>query len=92
MRKPHAETGKELGQEAVSSLTELSSASVAEIDNLITDLQAARNYLQSEGDRIQRDARRYTELSQAASVSVKIIVENLSSWRNAGGFGRDIAS
>jgi hypothetical protein len=89
MRKSDAETGMD---EAISSLTEVSAVSVAEIDNLITDLQAARRYLQSERDRIQRDARRYAELSQAASVSVKIITENLSAWRNAGGVERNTAN
>lgn len=89
MRKSDAETSMD---DAISSLTEVSSASVAEIDNLITDLQAARRYLQSERERIQRDARRYAELSQAASVSVKIITENLSAWRNAGGLERNTAN
>jgi hypothetical protein len=89
MRKSHAE---DLARDAVTSLPEVSFASVAEIDSLITDLQAARSYLQSEGDRIQREARRYAELSQAASVSVKIIMENLIAWRNAGGLERNAAN
>jgi hypothetical protein len=96
IRKSDAETSKSDAEtsmdDAISSLTEVSAVSVAEIDNLITDLQAARSYLQSERDRIQRDARRYAELSQAASVSVKIITENLSAWRNAGGLERNTAN
>ena len=85
MRKPHAEISKELGSEAISSLARVSPA-VAEINSLITDLQAARNYLQWEGDRIQREVRRYAELGQAASESVKIITENLSAqWRREHG-------
>lgn len=59
-------------------------ASIAEIDRLIAELQAARNYLQAEGDRIQRETARYAHLSQTASASVKVISESLSEWRKAG--------
>jgi hypothetical protein len=86
IRKPRAETGTELDTDGISPLIqEVASASVGEIDKLIADLQAARDYLESEGERIQHEATRYAQLGQRASASVKVIAESLSQWRNANG-------
>jgi hypothetical protein len=38
-------------------------------------LQEAKNFLQSEGERIQRETARYMSLTQMASSSVKIIFD-----------------
>jgi hypothetical protein len=58
-------------------------ASIADIDKLMAELQTARNYLQSEGERVRRMTARYAHLAQTASASVKIIAESLGKWRNA---------
>jgi hypothetical protein len=57
-------------------------ASIADIERLIRELQAARDYLQSEGERVRRLNARYNHLAQTASASVKIIAESLGKWRN----------
>jgi hypothetical protein len=58
--------------------------SIAEIDKLMGELRAAKDYLQSEGERIQQETVRYTSLAETASASVKIILETVSEWRKAG--------
>src|SRR5262249_20790763 len=47
--------------------------SIAEIEKLIGELQEAKDFLQSEGERVQRETERYTNFTQMASASVKII-------------------
>ena len=57
--------------------------SIADIDKLMGELQTARDYLQSEGERVRRMTVRYAYLAQTASASVKIIAESVGKWRNA---------
>jgi hypothetical protein len=61
--------------------------SIADIEQLIGDLQTARSFLKSEGERIQQEVSRYSHLSDTASASVKIITEKLGQWRNYGDAG-----
>jgi hypothetical protein len=56
-------------------------ASMADIDRLMDDLQIARDYLQSEGEKLQRMASSYAHLARTASASAKVITESLGSWR-----------
>jgi hypothetical protein len=58
--------------------------SIAQIEKLIGELHEARNLLETEGERIQRETARYIKFAQMASRSVKIISETLSGWRQAG--------
>ena len=58
--------------------------SIAEIEKLIAELQEARDFLQSEGERVRRETERYTNLTQTASASVKIISDTVAGWREAG--------
>ena len=64
-----------------SDVLQAGAKSIAEIERLMRELHAARDYLQSEGERIRRDAARYAQLTQSASSSVKIISENMEKWR-----------
>ena len=48
------------------------------------ELQATKNFLQSEADRVEREVARYMNLTQMASASVKIIFDTVSGWRQAG--------
>jgi hypothetical protein len=58
--------------------------SIAAIEKLIGELQEARDFLQSEGERVRRETERYTNLTQTASASVKIISDTVAGWREAG--------
>jgi hypothetical protein len=57
--------------------------SITDIDNLVSELQEARDYLQSEGERIRAEVAHYAALAGAASASVKIIFDVLRAWRTA---------
>ena len=57
--------------------------SITDIDNLVSELQEARDYLQSEGERVRAETARYIDLTGAASASVKIIFDTLRAWRTA---------
>ena len=62
-------------------IDKVSAISIAEFEKLIGDLETTRNYLKSEGDRIQQEIVRYAHLSETASSSTKIIAERLGQWR-----------
>jgi hypothetical protein len=49
----------------------------------VSELQEARDYLQSEGERIRAETVRYISLTEAASASVKIIFDAIRAWRTA---------
>jgi hypothetical protein len=65
-----------------SLLDRVSGSSVSEIDGLIADLRNVRDFLQTEGDRVQREIASYAQLSQVAMTSVKIIAESMSQWKS----------
>jgi hypothetical protein len=46
-------------------------------------LQEAKSYLQSEGERIEREMVRYANLTQMALASAKIIFDAVSQWHPA---------
>src|SRR2546426_2786702 len=54
---------------------------VLEIEKLIVELQALRDYLQNEGQRVQREITEYAHLSQAAIKSTRAITESLATWK-----------
>jgi hypothetical protein len=62
----------------------LGTLSIAQIEKLIGELHEARNLLESETERIQRETARYIKFTQIASASVKIISDTLSEWHEAG--------
>lgn len=62
-------------------ILKMSSGAIAEIDKLMDELQAARTYLHSEGERVRRMAARYEHLTKTALASVAIISERISQWR-----------
>ena len=57
--------------------------SITDIERLVGELQKTRDYLQSEGKRVQAETVRYIALKGAASASVKIIFDALRAWRTA---------
>ena len=82
---PSGDTGAEPGSDALMPLIEkIVAPSVAELERLIGQLQEARAYLQSEGERVQREADHYLALSKTASESVRVISGAVAEWRNAG--------
>jgi len=68
-------------EELVNPVIRAGAASVAEIEKLMAELQAARDYLEAEGERLRREEARYVHLTQTALASVKIISEGMDKWR-----------
>src|SRR5262245_49613051 len=58
-----------------SLIERVAGMSMKEIDNLIAELQAVRNLVIAEGERVQREFTNYTQATQAARSSVKIITD-----------------
>jgi len=65
-------------------IQKVGATSIAEIEKLIGELQQAKHFLQTEGERIQRETVRYIKFAQLASASVKIIFDTVSGWRQEG--------
>ena len=79
------DAGSEAGSDNVSSLVQnLGAPSIDELEKIIGELQQARTFLKSESERIERETVGYTELSQTAMESVRIIAETVGEWRKAG--------
>ena len=76
-------TQPETDTEIAPLILQVAATSIAEIDLLIAELQEAKNYLQSEGERIERETVRYTNLTQMASFTAKIIFDAISQWHPA---------
>jgi hypothetical protein len=57
--------------------------SLAEIENLISELESLRDVLHAEGQRVQREISGYAQLSQAAMKSTRMIADNVAQWKRA---------
>ena len=66
---------EESDQGLASLIRSVGMTSITDIDNLVSELQEARDYLQSEGERIRAETVHYIALTGAASASVKIIFD-----------------
>jgi len=77
------EAGGEVFVSNLNSIVQrVAGTSVAEIDNLITELEQLRAHLHLEGQRVQREVVAYAQMSQAAMRSTKIIVESMSHFKH----------
>ena len=72
------------GDRLAALIQKIGATPLVELEKLIGELQAAKTYLQSEGEQIEREAVGYVELGQTALESVKIIAETVGEWRKAG--------
>ena len=79
----HAEVSTQTETDATEIaplIQQIGDTSIAEIDRLIAELQEAKNYLQSEGERIERAMVRYTNLTKMASFTAEMISDAVSQW------------
>ena len=66
-----------------SLLQRVAGSSTGEIDNLITQLQDMRDFLQTEGDRVQREIAEYAQASHNARTHVERMADHLAERRDA---------
>jgi len=64
-----------------SLIQRVAGTSLAEIENLISELESLRDLLHDEGQRVQREISGYAQLSQAAMKSTRMIADNVSQWK-----------
>jgi hypothetical protein len=57
--------------------------SLDQLDDAIVDLRQLRDFLHSEGERIQREISGYLQLNHIAIGSTKSIVDNIAQWKSA---------
>ncbi len=67
---------------SVNSLIQrVAGTSLAEIENLVSELEALRDLLHAEGQRVQREISGYAQLSLAAMKSTRMIADNVAQWK-----------
>jgi hypothetical protein len=66
-----------------SLIQRVAGTSLSEIENLISELEALRDLLHAEGQRVQREISGYAQLSQAAMKSTRMIADNVSQWKRS---------
>src|SRR5262245_5230054 len=78
---PNAKSWPQATNDEIAPLIQkLGATSTAEIERLIAELQEAKDHLQSERERIERETSRYTSLTQMASTTARIISDAVSQW------------
>ena len=83
LRRPLTRRRSEQAVTNINSLLDrVSGSSVTEIDSLIADLRNVRDFLHTEGERVQREIASYAQLSTVAMTSVKIIAESMAQWKS----------
>jgi hypothetical protein len=81
---PAVDPGAEATVNNVNSLIQrVAGTSLAEIENLISELESLRDLLHAEGQRVQREISGYAQLSQAAMKSTRMIADNVAQWKRA---------
>src|ERR1700743_2456932 len=76
--------GAEATVNNVNSLIQrVAGTSLSEIENLVSELEALRELLHTEGQRVQREISGYAQLSQAAMKSTRMISDNVQQWKRA---------
>ena len=90
LRRPPMQAGSELALDPTAEATvnnvnsliqRVAGTSLAEIENLVSELEGLRDLLHAEGQRVQREISGYAQLSQAAMKSTRMIADNVSQWK-----------
>jgi hypothetical protein len=78
-----AEPAQDDAAEHVNSLVRrVTGGSMDEIDRVILELQAIRDMLRNEGDRVTREVSGFASLNHAAITSMRVIADSLAQWKN----------
>lgn len=84
------EASTEATVNSVNSLIQrVAGTSLAEIENLVSELETLRDLLHAEGQRVQREISGYAQLSQAAMKSTRMIADNVAQWKRTAETLRD---
>ena len=89
-RQPES-SGEVIASDAHSLVERVSTTSANEIDKLIDQLRALREFFQNEGQRIQREIDEYARLGDAVLKSTKTMVTNMAQLKYTGEIAQDKA-
>jgi hypothetical protein len=70
------------GENLSALIRRVSGASMEEIDRVILELQAVRDMLRSEGERVSREIAGYASLSHASMTAMRVIADSLKQWKD----------
>jgi hypothetical protein len=80
-RSERSDSSAERKADNVSTLVQrVAGNSISEIDNMIEELCTMREFLRSEGERVQREIGGYAAVSETAAASMKVIGESMAQW------------
>jgi hypothetical protein len=77
------ENASQFVTEVNSLVQRVAGVSLDRLDDVIVDLRQLRDFLHSEGERIQREISGYLQLNHIAIGSTKSIVDNIVEWKKA---------
>lgn len=80
---PHAMLWRQAGPDPEMAPLMLAATSIAEIERVVAELREAKDLLQSERERIEREMMHYLRFTEMASTTAKIISDAVSQWRPA---------
>jgi len=66
-----------------STLLRITSHSMSELEGLAAELHEVREFLRSEGERVQREIANYAQLNHSALAAVRIITETIGPWKSS---------
>jgi hypothetical protein len=75
------ESAPEVVASVNSLVQQVAGVSLDQLDDVIVELRHLRDYLHSEGERVQREISGFLQLNQVAMGSTKIISDNIRSWK-----------
>jgi uncharacterized protein (DUF3084 family) len=81
LRRASEQAGEMFASNVNSLVQRVAGTSVREIDTLLRELEGLRDFLHSEGERVQREVQSYAQLSQTAMNATRVIAEGLPQWR-----------
>jgi hypothetical protein len=80
LRRTQPEAGGE-AKNVNSLIQRVAGSSMNEIEHLIAQLQDMRDFLQIEGERIQREIAGYAQLSHTARTHIETLSDHMAQWK-----------
>jgi hypothetical protein len=80
-RMPSSDGAAEVATNINSLVQRVAGTSLREMQNVIWELESLRDFLQSEGERVQREISNYAQLTQAAMSSTRNVADSMVPWK-----------
>ena len=79
---PAATVGDPAADHVNRLISQVSGASMEQIDRVILELQGVREMLRTEGERVTREIAGFASLNHAANTAMRVVAESLAQWKN----------